>query len=151
MWLNTVKAYCFPWLFEAIGTNAGYWQTFVLPSLPFALLMLIPTFAAGYFEGAEEERLVNRKLLILTIVVSLLFLYITPATVLRENLVTSTEIDYCTGRYFLPRYPLIFTIIVSLFSKPKKAAHRKWIVLGSYGVYAVLMACVCVTFFKSFF
>lgn len=151
LWLNTVKAYCFPWLFEAIGTNAGYWQTFVLPSLPFALLMLIPTFAAGYFGGAEEERLVNRKLLILTIVVSLLFLYITPATVLRENLVTSTEIDYCTGRYFLPRYPLIFTVIVSLFSKPKKAAHRKWIVLGSYGVYAVLMACVCVTFFKSFF
>ncbi|MBR4915018.1 MAG: DUF2142 domain-containing protein [Clostridiales bacterium] len=151
LWLNTVKAYCFPWLFEAIGTNAGYWQTFVLPSLPFVLLMLIPTFAAGYFGSADEKRLVNRKLLVITIVVSLLFLYITPATVLRDNLVTNTEIDYCTGRYFLPRYPLIFTVIVSLFSKPKKATHREWIVLGSYGVYAVLMCGVCVAFFKSFF
>jgi len=151
LWLNTVKTYCFPWLFEAIGTNAGYWQTFVLPSLPFALLMLIPTFVAGYFGGADEKKITDKKLLIITIVISLLFLYITPATVLRENLVTNTEIDYCTGRYFLPRYPLIFTVLVGLFSKPAKTSKRKWIVLGSYGVYAVLMCCVSFTFFQSFF
>lgn len=151
LWLNTVKAYCFPWLFEAIGTNAGYWQTFILPSLPFCLLMLIPTFVAGYFGSSEEAGFPDKKLLILTIVVALLFLYITPATVLRENLVTSTEIDYCTGRYFLPHYPLVLTVIVSLFSKPKKSANRKWLILGSYAVYAVLMCCVSFTFLQSFF
>jgi hypothetical protein len=113
--------------------------------------MLIPTFVAGYFGGADEKKITDKKLLIITIVISLLFLYITPATVLRENLVTNTEIDYCTGRYFLPRYPLIFTVLVGLFSKPAKTSKRKWIVLGSYGVYAVLMCCVSFTFFQSFF
>ena len=151
LWVNTIKVYCFPWLFEAIGTNASYWQTFVLPSLPFALLMLIPTFVGGYFGGAHEEVILDKKLLILTIVVSLLFLYITPATVLRENPVTNTEIYHCTGRYFLPRYPLIFTVIVSLFSKPKKESLRKWMILGSYAVYAVLMCCVAFTFAQRFF
>lgn len=151
LWINTIKAYCFPWLFEAIGSNVGFWQTFVASSLPFILLMLIPTFAAGYFGSADEDSILDKKLLIITIIVSLVFLYITPATVLRNNAVTNTEIDYCTGRYFLPRYPLVFLVIVSLFSKPKNEKIKKWIIPASYAVYAVLMCCVAFTYGQSFF
>ena len=151
LWINTVKLYCFPWLVEAIGTNAGYWQVFVVSSLPFALFMLVPTFVAGYSAHATEEVIINKKLLVISIIVTLVYLYVTPATVLRDNLVTNTTIEYCTGRYFLPLFPLIFTVIVSLFSKPKQKPVGNMIILGSYLMYTILMCFVAFFFKQRFF
>lgn len=151
LWINTVKEYSFPWLFEAIGTNAGYWQIFVQQSLPFAILLLIPTLVAGYLGRSDETFKPGKKLLITALIVTLVYLYITPATVLRDNPVTNTEINYCTGRYFLPFYPLILSLILSLFSKPKQNTQREWVIPCCYAVYAVLMGFIAFTFKEAFF
>lgn len=149
LWANTVRLYYFVYFIQAIGSNLAC-SDFIAAIVPFIIFMPVSIFYCGWTDRTDETGRWTRRNTIVGLILLLIVFYVSPALVLRDNDVGTTEIKYCVGRYFRSILPLLFLILVNAFSAPKSTRAKEKIRLGAYALFVLLSVIVTVILINTY-